>query len=297
MFASAIRELAASNNPKWIAAALFQKTIQIWDVESRQKIGEFPAEFCTGARNLALAPSGGILVTGLSTEHGKIAAYEVPSGRKIWEQRLVYPRSLRFHPSGESILCTINNQSVLRLEVYTGNIVEVMDGTEEYIEEPSGDALRVPLQGASNPIRIVGKNSTFNIDRLSLAMLAARFSPQSVCLSEANGIVRCFSRVDGNLQWAFEPGAGSHLLRLHYSQKTNSFFGILWNFEKGGPRSLLRFDARSGVLERICEFDSWEEVFLDTADQMITSAGEIRELSNGMLVGRLAFPMKEYPDN
>jgi hypothetical protein len=75
------------------------------------------------------------------------------------------------------------------------------------------------------------------------------------------------------------------------------FFGILWDFEKGGPRTLLRFDPTNGACERVCEFHSWEEVFVDTVNQLVTSAGEIRDLSNGALVGRLAFPRREYPDD
>jgi hypothetical protein len=36
---------------------------------------------------------------------------------------------------------------------------------------------------------------------------------------------------------------------------------------------------------------------MDAPDRIVTSAGEIRNLSNGNLVGRLAFPQKEYPDH
>jgi hypothetical protein len=41
----------------------------------------------------------------------------------------------------------------------------------------------------------------------------------------------------------------------------------------------------------------WDVTFLDAADQLVTTSGEIRNLSDGTLVGRLAFPQKEYhPD-
>ena len=75
----------------------------------------------------------------------------------------------------------------------------------------------------------------------------------------------------------------------------DAFFGILRHLEKRGSRQLVRFETEKGIYSRICDLDSWEEVFLDT-DQLVTSAGEIRDLSNGALVGRLAFPQKEYPD-
>jgi hypothetical protein len=59
----------------------------------------------------------------------------------------------------------------------------------------------------------------------------------------------------------------------------------------------MRFDVTSGACERVCDLDSWEEIFLDTVDQLVTSRGEVRDLSNGALVGQLAFPLREYPDD
>ena len=298
MFASAIRELATSNNPQWVAAAFFERTIQIWDLKSQEKINEFQTVFCTGANNLALAPLGGILVAGLSRNSGRVAAYKLPSGKKIWEQRLIYPSSLRFHPSGQSILCIRNERSILRIDAHSGDILEVIDGTSRYIEDASENFLRIPIEKGNIQIGLPGKGHAFNVDARGLWLLDAKFSPHSVCLSQARGTVRCISYIEGKLLWEFDPGSSSHVLRLHYSPTQNAFFGVLRNFEKGGPRHLMRFDAARGLPELVCEFDSWEEVFLDTADQLVTSAGEIRDLSNGNVVGRLAFPQREYhPDS
>ena len=297
MFASAIRELATSSSPQWLATAFFESKIQIWDLKNRERINEFQTVFCAGANNLALAPHGGLLVAGVSRNSGKVAAYEVPSGRKIWEQRLVYPSSLRFHPSGQSILCTRNERSIVRIDARSGDVLEVIGRTIRYIEDASGDFLRIPIEKANNQIGIFGRGYAFNVDTQGLWLLDAKFSPHSVCLSQARGIVRCFSYAEGKLLWSFDPGSSSHVLRLHYSPIRNAFFGILWNFEKGGPRYLMKFDATTGLPEPVCEFDSWEEAFLDTDDQLVTSTGEIRDLSSGAVVGRLAFPQREYhPD-
>jgi WD40 repeat protein len=294
MLASAIRELAVSKNPQWIAAAHFEKTIEIWESNSLDRITEFSAVFCSGARNLALAPTAEILVTGLSRNHGKVAAYQVPSGRKLWERNLTYPSKLKFGPSGDSILCTINQRSVLRLDVQTGDIFETIEGTRQYLEDLNGDVLTVPAN-KEEPICLIREGRAFNLYKPSRWVLDAQFSPCSVCLSEANGPVRCVSRVDGKLQWTFDPGATSHVVGLHYSPGIDAFFGVLFNFENGVSRTLIQFDPTSGKHQQVCEFHSWEEAFLGTTDQIVTSAGEIRNLSNGELVGRLPFPQKEYP--
>src|SRR5215469_1292693 len=275
MLASAIRELAASNNPQWVAAAFFEKSVQIWDSKSQKKITEFPTIFCMGARNLAFDPLGGILVAGLSTPRGRVTAYEVPSGKKLWEQRIVYPSLIRFDASGKSVLCTSNRRSVLRIEINTGTIVETIDATAQYIEESDGDALSVPSKD-KDPIRLMGNGRTVELIQPSFWVLDAKFSPYSVCLSEASGPVRCFSRIDGKFIWTFNPGANAHVVKLHYSARMDAFFGVLGNFENRPFRTLIRFEPIGGEYVRICNFDSWEEVFLETTDQLVTSAGEIR---------------------
>jgi hypothetical protein len=50
------------------------------------------------------------------------------------------------------------------------------------------------------------------------------------------------------------------------------------------------------MMERVCDLDSWDVAFVDATDQLVTSSGEIRDLSDGALVGRLSFPLREYPD-
>lgn len=296
MLASAISELSASKNPQWIAAGSFEKSIQIWDSSSRERISEFSTVFSSGARNLALASDGQRLVAGLSRPRGRVAAYEVPSGKKLWEVNVSYPSKLQFNASGESILCTRNQRSVLRLDAQTGNVLATIDGARRYIEDVSGDVLSVPAN-EDDPIRLIRGSHSFTLYKPGRWVLDAKFSPQSVCLSEANGPVRCIGRFDGELQWMFDPGIKSHVVGLHYSPGVGAFFGVLFNFENGASRTLMRFHPASGIYERICEFDSWEEAFLSATDQLVTSAGEIRDLSTGELVGRFAFPQKEYPNH
>lgn len=298
MIASAVRELAASVDPTRITAAFFAKTVQVWNLKSFERIAEFRTVFCSGARNLAFAPSGATLAAGLSRDRGKVAAYGVPSGAVLWERKVIYPSLLRFHPSGDSIFCSSADRSSFRLDVHTGATLEVMEGVSQYIEGPYGDTLSVPARSRNQPFRLIAKECTFEIERLSFGLLDAQFSPDAICLTEARGPVRCMNCTDGTQRWRFDPGADSHVLRLHYSLEIDAFFGVMWHLVKGGCRCLVQFDARSGACKRICDLvDSWEEVFVEGVNQLVTSAGEVRALTNGALVGRLAFPVREYPDD
>ena len=299
MLASAIRELAASQKPERIAAACFEKNIQIWDVNSQTKAREFPTVFCSGANCLTLAPDAGIVAAGFSTTSGRVAAYDAQTGSQLWAQKVVYPRRLRFSPSGESLLCTSDNRSIVRFDVHTGSTLEVLEGIEQYIEGPYGAVLAVPAKEGGEPFRLLSSDQLFSVSRFGFALSDARFSPRSVCLTEAKGAVRCISCLDGSLEWAFDPGFGNQVLRLHYSSRTDGFWGILQVLNKKGPgsRFLVKFDSKTGRHEQVCELESWAEVFLDATDSLVTSAGDIVALSNGVRVGRLAFPKREYPDD
>lgn len=293
MLASAIFELASSQDGALIAAALFEKTVQVWNVTSKSKVCELATIFCGGANNLAVDKT--VLVAGLSNPKGRVIAYEVPSGNKLWERSLTYPSSLRFDSCGEHILCTTNHRSVVRLEASTGATIEVFEKTEKYVEDSDGRTLKYPtLKG--KPVLVSTKDSSFDIGCLGFGLLDAKFLPDSVCMSEANGPVRCISCVTGRLEWTFDPGVRSHVLRLHYSPRLGALWGVLANFmeKRLGSRQLVQFDITGGSCTPICDLRSWADVFSDQADQLVTSEGAIRDLANGNLIGQLAFPMRDY---
>src|SRR5579862_6759895 len=198
MIASAIRALAVSSNSASIAAALFSKKIQIWDPRSRKMIGEFTTIFQAGAGNLAMAPDGGMLVAGLSRNPGAVAAYEIPSGKELWRRgELNYPSSLQFDSKVQSILCTVDDKSVLRLEVGSGTTIEEIGDTSRRVEGPYGSTLVVPPRRSKLPYRLVTGDNSFDVDPASFALLGAAFSPWSACLTEAGGTVRSFRCDDG----------------------------------------------------------------------------------------------------
>jgi WD40 repeat protein len=300
MIGSDISEIAASKNSTLIAAAFGEKTVQVWNLKSQAVICEFPTVFCMGARNLALAPDAGMLVTGLSVARGAVAAYEVPSGKKLWDRkRLVYPSMLEFDSTGQSIFCTVNDcRSLLRLEVGSGTTLERIKGISRYIEGPYGASLTVPSRKSKKPYRLTAGDHSFDVRALSFALLDVTFSPHSVCLTEAGGPVRCISCDDGKLQWTFHPGTDSHVLSVHYSPRLDAFFGVLRHLNNKHNRRLLRFDVTTGASEQVCDLDidAWNVAFLHVTDQLVSTSGEIRNLSDGALVGRLAFPQREYPD-
>ena len=299
MMRSAIRQLAAARNVALVSAAFDETTVQLWDIARRQQIGEFQARFAFGANNLALHPDGGRIATGISSGRGTIASYEGPDGVMVWQRgRISYPARLRFSPSGHHISCTIDNRKVELIDAKTGVTNVVHDGVRNYFEGDFGQRLIVPTSGAGYVLRADAELSEneFRIDKLTFAPLDAAFGPDRLYLTESGGPVRCIDCLTGEERWRFDPPPESHILRLHYSPEDDFTYGVLWHYEKGLFRYLLRFDRVDGCATQMCTLDSSEEAFVAVSHQLITSSGNIIDLSNGQTVGSLPFPQKEYPD-
>jgi len=93
----------------------------------------------------------------------------------------------------------------------------------------------------------------------------------------------------------FLPERGSHVLKLWFRNADNNFYGVLWQYQTGGFRQLVKLDAKSGEATGLCSLDSWEETYCERLDCVVTSRGELINLSEGAILHRLEFPLKDYP--
>jgi hypothetical protein len=295
MIGSAIREISAARTSPLICAAFVEKTAQIWDVDAQQKVGEFSARFSFGAENLAMHPDGGFVVTGSSAARGgSIASYRVPDGHSEWRRdRLPYPACIRFGQSGQDVYYTLQDRRVERTNALTGVPVEVFRDTNHYFEGPGAQALIAPVSTADY---LLVAEHKIPIPKLTFAILDVVFGATSLCITESAGPVRCIDYLTGTEQWRYTPAEGSHVLRLHYNRLDGFFYGVLWHYQKGHFRNLIRVDPNTGQTARVRELKSSWEAFIEVTQQLVTSAGDVIDLSSGRTVGELAFPRKEYAD-
>jgi hypothetical protein len=139
MIGSAIRELAATRTVPLVCAAFVESIIQVWDLSTQQKTGEFTARFAFGMKNLAVHPGGESLVTGFSKANGIIASYTMPGGEPIWHRdHMRYPERIRFGSSGGYLLCALDGRRVERIDARTGDKTGVLQDTICYLEGPDG---------------------------------------------------------------------------------------------------------------------------------------------------------------
>lgn len=298
MIGPAVRQLAAARNTSWICAAFVEKIIQVWDLATRRQIGQFDSVFDFGAHNLALHPDGRWIVAGRSGRRsGVVVSYDGPGGAILWRRdRLAFPAGLQFSPSGSHVYYTSDNRSVHKVDAEAGQ-TSVIRGTCNYFEGPYGFDLIIP-SSASAPyvVSTTDASEKFTVSRLSFAVLGTAFSPDCVFLTESGGSVRCVDCVQRNERWRFDPPDGSHVLSLHWSKLEQSAYGVLWHYERGLFRYLVRFDSNHGRVEKLCELHSWDEAFVDLRHELITSHGDIIDLSTGQAVDKVPFPQMEYPD-
>lgn len=294
MIGSAIRELSAARTVPLICAGFVESTVQIWDLLTQRKTGEFAAQFEFGSTNLALHPDGDSVVTGISGRKGSITNYKLPSVERIWlRDRLPDPGQIRFSQSGKHVSFSVNARRIERVDALTGSTAEVLRQIDHYIEGPDGYALTVPLPGSNYVLR---SEHEVAIPKVTFALLDVAFGADRLCITESTGPVRCLDYLTGAEHWRYTPAEGSHVLKLHYNRFDGFFYGVVWHYEKGQFRYLARFDAETGQPTRLRNLKSWEEVFSEATRQLVTSSGEIIDLSTGEIAGELAFPLKEYPD-
>ena len=295
MICSAIREMASARTVPLISAAFFEGHVQIWNLDSQRMQGEFPIRK-NGLANLTMHPGGESIVSGFSAKRGSIIAYATPDGAMVWRRDKIEEGGCpSFDRSGLRVsFSRSRRKSVERVDARSGVTVELLEHTGRYIDGPDDYAL---LASSSKPSYvIVRRDDKVSVPKLTFALLDATFGSTSVCLTESGGPVRCIDCPTGTERWRYTPPDDSHVLRLHYNRLDSFFYGIVWHYEKGQFRYLARFEAETGKAIRVCDLNSWAEVFSEATQQLITSGGEIISLSSGDVVGKLAFPCIEYPD-
>jgi hypothetical protein len=212
----------------------------------------------------------------------------VPSGRALWTRKgIPYPASLRFSNHGDCVSWKLDNRQAQLADALTGQIVETYQDRKQQFDGPNGHALIVPLSGAKY---LIGGPKYTSIPRLTFAILDVAFGTDTLCVTESGGPVRCVDGTSGIEKWRYEPPEGSHVLKLYFDDIAECCYGVLWHYEKGQFRHLIRLNAKTGRATHLRDLTSFAEAFAPATRQLVTSAGELIDLSNGQLVGKLEFP-------
>jgi WD40 repeat protein len=293
---SAIQHLAVSSRSTSLAAAFFERTVQIWDLQTQGKMAEFETTLSFGGNRLALDASGALCATAAwaGGKSGGVACYETKLGHLLWHRPdLKQTQRLRFSVGGRGLWCVPETGSTKRLDCASGNTLNAVAGVVDIFDSPYAAELLLERRKRDYEL---GQDRRIRIPRLTFAILDVAFSPDSLTVSEAGGLVRCFEVSNGLERWRYAPRTNSHFLRLWYREADGNYYGIQWEYNTGSFRALVRLSSKTGQADELCQLESWQEEYCVSLDALVTSKGKLIGLSDGRKLAELSFPLTDYPD-
>ena len=319
---SAIRHLAVSDESEIIAAALFEKTVQIWSWKTGQQIGEFQTMLDFGGRRLALSPDGTRCIVGPWSRKGRgprgLAAYSVPDGQLLWNREEIgHIQDVGISGSGQEIYCGVEGSSAYIIEASTGETRGRVRGATKIVgsrysqhnlivqKRPKAVMDCRPITSKNYfkyPNYLMRGPSEFEIQPLSFGLLAAAFSPDAVCLSEPKdglhprenmGGIRLVDLETGAARWHLDIGSN----HLAYNSSDAKFYCVAAPQDNPRDSSLIRLASNILDCDQVALLGScWEAAFSPSGTVLVTVQGDVYESSTGDLLMHLEFPERDYPD-
>jgi WD40 repeat protein len=299
MLASAIRSITSGLSSSLVAAAFFERTVQIWNLHEARLIAEFETVYYFGGENgrLALAPDGGQCVTAAwrAGRRGGVACYDTSTGAVLWHRSdLTRSQYVIFAGDGQSVWCCPEGGPTKRLSAKSGETQEELRGSPRIFDGGVVRGVLLEYRHSQRDYALQTAKSRNRVPRCSFAILDAAFAPDAVCVAEAHGPLRCLDLANARERWRFTPEKDHHVVQVRYRAVDENFYGVLYGFNVK-VRTLVRWDHLDGTTRQVCELpNSWAEAFCAQTDTIVTSAGNIISLSDGRHVGTLAFPQRDY---
>lgn len=286
---SAIRHVVTCDESSLIAVALFESTVQTWDWDKAQQIGEFPTVLDFGGRRLVLAAEGSICITGSWTKG--MAAYSVPNGDCLWQRpELTEVQLLTISASGQEVNCGFERRPLAVLNVKTGNTIKTVKGASRIIPSRFGSHEFIEER---HKYRIVGEHR-LEIPSLSFALHDASLSSDAVCLSEPNVGIRCVELESGRQVWHHPDLWTNH---LGFATTDFNFYCVAMKHDSPNDCSLVRLAPNLMDCDQVAFIGPcWEASFSQSGNVLVTTRGDVYETSTGRLLRQLDFPQCDYPD-
>jgi outer membrane protein assembly factor BamB len=274
--------------------------IDIYDTSSRRhriharnwRTNKLLAEFNTvfdGHARMAINSLGSVLFAGnwRDGENGGVAAYETGSGQVLWHRRdISETQSLHFSHTKEAVWCSTESGPVQSIHAQTGETLFAWETIRNAFDSPFGERW---LAERETDYVLVGEPS-IAIQRLTAGLLQAVFTPETVCLTESRGPVRCLESKTGREQWRYSPENG-HVIQLSY-QQDNLLYGVLFLSEDGKDSKLVRFEPDSGKHEVLfCQAERNPYAWSIGPGVLITRSGDVVSLEAGDVIGQITLSM------
>jgi hypothetical protein len=282
-----VRHIALSADGRRAALGALQQRVAVCDLRTGTELTVLDTILDFGGQRLALNHEGSIVVAAAWAREG-IAGYDVEHGTLLWQRRdLKRAQYITCSPRSDVTYVGFESGPACVLDSRTGATLSSHRGVRRLIESPHD---KIVLKDGARPHVSSAdfRDNLFHIKRTTFAILSAAFSTRHIVISEVGGPVRCFALNGGHTAWTFEPRAGVHCLDLMYSANEDAFFGVLWPFESGGEKELVRFGEDGSSIQVAAIGEPAETAFAQKTAMLVTSDLRLIGAVDGTLQGSLS---------
>jgi WD40 repeat protein len=275
-----IRNIAAARDVPVVAIGAWEHEVEVWDAASAIRTAAFNTALESGGRRLAVSHDGTRVAAAAYREHG-LSVFDVNSGRLVWTRKdLQGIQTLTWSRDGSRLYCGLDVNSLHEIDIATGQTLEKLKNVRTRVDSPFDNAFL--LDGKNLKVNTT-RGLSFLPRRETFCVLDASFSPDELAISESGGSIRIFSLLSGAEIARHNPPTGVHALNLAYAGGSGAFFALLWPYQNGGSKSLVRLDISDGSVNSVADLGQPAETeFSASLSAMVCSTGELVDVHSGV---------------
>lgn len=284
-----VRHLATSFGGSRAAAAAFERTVSIWDLQTGEHVATFQTVLDFGGRRIVVNEQGTLCAAAAYSGRG-LACYDISTGSVIWSRRdLKHLQDLSVSRDATQLYCGAETRGCAVLDFATGQTLDSFRGVRRVVEDRYQSILF--LDQAQPLMRHLHTGALLPIIPTRSSFMDATFGPDLICVSECAGPIRALDKQTASEVWRCEQPPGRHALRVQYVESEQAFAAIDYSFTVTGcPRELVLLDATTGVRRGATDLGSIAEAeFCDEGRAVLTSDGRLIATSSGLVVRTLPF--------
>ena len=292
---SRIRHLDAARATPLIAAAEFESSVSIWDVETGNLISCFDTPMDFGGRRLAISADGEWCACG-SYNQLILVVYHARTGHVAWERRGLDPiQRVRISVRQRLVYAYFEDRFGMSFDLASGETRDELIRAEFHYESPSGRLVALDRPPGIELHISSPRRRCVRLRRKTFAALDVALSDDLAILTESGGPISCYSAIDGTPSWEWAPGDGVHALRLSIHEGRGEVLAVIWPYQHGGASELVALDTSTGHVRRIFSLGDFavDTCFVNEGDLLVSSQGEVTNTLTGNIERRLAFPFSE----
>lgn len=280
-----VRHLAASAGSR-LAVGAFEKRVEIWDLETAERVNGFSTVLDFGGRRLGLDAAGAACLAGAYHRFG-VVAYDIADGTSRWSRAdIKRVQHISCSGDGRHAFVGVEAGSAQVVDLRDGKTVERLRGVRRVFENPTGTAR---LLDRNSPVVETSSGRSFHVKRCTFAILDVAFGPASLCVSEAGGPTRCLELDTGRELWRHQPAEGVHIVSVAFSPSSKDFLGVSFAFERTAEQTLVRLGP-SGRATRLATLGRPAVAeFCLSGDALVLSDGRLFDASTGNFLRSVPF--------